>query len=253
MSAGFPCPELPEESQLCVPGEINPGCSTTTPRNSANYLMRFSRKVLSYGVASLLVLVGLTTRASAQAPLFFDGFLADNGGMPANDFNAFFLWSVTNGSVDLAGGNMPGVDDPAMGGRYVDLAGSSGTPGVFSTRAPLVFMAGTLYNLSFRYANTGGSMNQAAVTLGLQMFTVTATSPTFLNFSQNFSFISNTSANLIFQDLGIGSDDFGVGIDDVMVSQVVPEPATAALLFAGGAGLLLSGLGLRRRSESYAR
>lgn len=193
-----------------------------------------------------MALVAFATRVNAQAPLFFDGFLADNGGQPANDFNTFFLWTVTNGSVDLAGGNVLGMDDPAMGGRFVDLAGSSNDPGEFTTRTPLIFMAGVTYNLSFRYANTGGLMNQATVTLGMQVFNVSTTSSIFVGFSQNFSFGSNTSANLIFQDLGIGGDNFGVGIDDVMVSQVVPEPGTVGLLAAGSAWLLM-GLGRGKR------
>ncbi len=171
----------------------------------------------------------------AQVPLFFDGFLTDNAGAPANDFNGFIQWTVTNGSVDLVGGNVPGVDDPAMGGRFVDLAGSSNDPGEFTTKVPLIFAAGVTYNLSFVYSNTGGAMNQATATIGSQLFNIVATNANFVSFSQDFSFATMTTATLSFLDLGVGMDNFGVGIDDVQISQVVPEPGPIALLTLGGA------------------
>ena len=190
-------------------------------------------------MAFLFLLALILPTAEAQVPLFFDGFLADNAGMPANDFNTFFLWNVTDGTVDLAGGSVPGVDDPAMGGRYVDLAGSSNDPGIFTTRTPLVFAAGMLYNLSFVYSNTGGTMNQATATIGSQVFMLTATSANFVSFSQDFSFATTTMANVSFTDLGLGGDNFGVGIDTVQVSQVVPEPGFFSLLASAAvAGLM---------------
>lgn len=160
--------------------------------------------------------------ASAQATLFFDFFLFDNAGQPANDYNAFFQWDVTAGTVDLVGGNVPGSDDD-LTGRYVDLAGSAGDPGRFATRLPINFMAGVTYNLSFVYTNSGGTGNMATATIGGNVFNVTATStyPNFQTFSQNFTFAANTSASLVFQDLGVGADNFGVGIDRVRINQVV--------------------------------
>ena len=202
-------------------------------------------------LAFLFLFALILPSVEAQVPLFFDGFLADNAGMPANDFNAFFQWNVTDGTVDLVGGNVPGVDDPTMGGRFVDLAGSSNDPGIFTTRMPLVFAAGMLYNLSFVYSNTGGTMNQATATIGSQVFTVTATSANFVSFSQNFSFATTTMANLSFTDLGLGGDNFGVGIDTVQVSQVVPEPRFFSLLASAAvAGLVAWQARARRRPKA---
>lgn len=91
-------------------------------------------------------------------------------------------------------------------------------------------------------------MNQATATTGLRVFNVTATDPAFAVFNQNFSFASDTTANLTFQDLGLGADNFGVGIDRVLLTQVVPEPTSCLLLAVGGA-LLCALPALRRRSK----
>ena len=150
-------------------------------------------------------------------PVFFDGFLADNAGQPAQDFNGFFLWNVSGGTVDLVGGNVPGADPEALGGRFVDLDG--GNSGRFATKSALVFSPGVSYRLTFLYKSTDGSSNSATVNLGNKRYTVSTRSRAFQTFSQTFSFPQATSANLIFQDAS--NDGAGIGIDTV---NVLPLP-----------------------------
>lgn len=154
----------------------------------------------------------------AGAPNFFDAFLFDNGGQPANDYNAFFQWNVSGGTVDLRGGNVPGANDAAqINGRFIDLDG--GDAGRFATRVPLNFVGGRTYNLSFTYMSTDGKQNAATATIGTQTFRVNTASRSPQNFSRNFSFPLTsplTAAPLAFQDAG--NDDNGIGIDNVVVS-----------------------------------
>lgn len=104
----------------------------------------------------------------AQPPAFFDGFPADNGALPANDYQGFFLWNVTEGSVDLVSA------DALNTNRFVDLAGSAGDPGRFATRLPITFAARTIYALRFDYRSSGGPASAAASRIGDKRFIVSS-------------------------------------------------------------------------------
>jgi hypothetical protein len=170
--------------------------------------------------------VGLAS-TDLSLPIFFDAFLGDNGGVPADNFNAFFQWAVTVGSVDLVGQQVvdpsgsPLIEFDSRGGpvfgRFVDLGGSTGTPGVFTSRFSFPFLAGVIYNLSFDFVSTDGNPNTATVRIGPQVFTVSTSSPSFTRFSQNFAFVTTTIAPLVFQDAG--NDSFGIGIDNIVLSR----------------------------------
>ncbi len=156
-----------------------------------------------------------------QAPLFFDAFLFDNAGQPADNFNTFIQWDVTDGTVDLVGGNVPGATDQTNG-RFVELGGSTNDPGVFATKVAFPFAPTTVYNLRFDYKSSDGNPNSAQVTVGSQTFTVSTSSTALQTFSRNFTFGDATTAKLIFQDLG--NDNFGIGIDNVVLSTVAVQP-----------------------------
>ena len=209
-------------------------------------------------LAATLLLAALAGPAVAQQPLFFDAFLLDNGGQPAQNLpgqspttpNGFFLWNVSAGTVNLSGGSVPGVDDPSDGGRFVDLGGAAGDPGRFETKLPLTFAAGAAYTLSFRYAKAaaGGGTNAATVSIGSQAFGVSSDTTAFQTFSREFSFADATTATLAFQDLGPGGTLLaanGLGIDTVMVVPV-PEPTTALAVGA----VALAGVRRLRRGRA---
>lgn len=197
--------------------------------------------------------------------VFFDFFFSDDGGAPAEDFNNFVQWNVTGGSVDLVGGFGPGVfgappNNPF--GRYVDLGGSTGNPGMFSTRLPLDILAGATYELSFMYRSTlPGQTNFASASFGGQTFNVSSSNEAFAQFSQSFVVNSVASSTIAFQGLKSDTDNSGIGIDGVLlrivglpgggvptdpglpISGAVPEPTTWAMMLLGFAGI---GFAMRR-------
>lgn len=192
-----------------------------------------------------LATAALAGPAAAQVPAFFDDFLFDNGGQPREnirgqsqgDATGFFQWTVVDGTVDLVGGNIPGVGPEALGGRYVDLGGSSNDPGRFET-LPITLTGVLTYNLSFLYKSADGSANSASVTIAGQTFNVSTSSTEFQTFSRDLTVDpSLSSTSIAFQDLGSTSD--GIGIDRVqLLPAAVPEPATMAALGLGVFGFL---------------
>ncbi|MES2753339.1 MAG: PEPxxWA-CTERM sorting domain-containing protein, partial [Pseudomonadota bacterium] len=165
-------------------------------------------------------------------------------------------WDVTGGSVDLVGGNIPGVlgAPPDMpDGRYVDLGGSTGNPGRFETRLAYPVTAGTSYNLTFDYRSTGGDLNAAQAFVGDQVFSVSRADPTFTRFSQDFIFSdqfiasSGGMARIAFQGAEGDLDGSGIGIDGVLFGPnlvaAVPEPGSWAMMIIGFG---LAGGALRR-------
>ena len=177
--------------------------------------------------------------------VFFDYFLFDNAGQPANGFGSpalplqqFLLWTVTDGTTDLVGGNVVGIDDLADGGRYVDLGGSTNDPGRMQTRSSFPFSSALTYELFFEYRSTDGSPASAEAEVAGRTFTVSTSSTAFQQFSVFFSVDAPVTTPLLstiaFQDLG--NDNSGIGIDAVLLN-IVPEPASLGLL-AGGVFLL---------------
>lgn len=171
---------------------------------------------------ALVAFATLTTAASAQS-VFFDGFLADNGARPARDYNGFFLWNVTNGSVNLMGNNLGGPDP--VGGRYVNLAGSQGDPGRFATRTPIAFLANQVYVLTFDAASVDGKTNVASIQLGNITKRITVTEKKFNQVRFAFRFQENTSTSLVFFGL---EGKAQVGIDNVLI-EPLPRSSRAVV------------------------
>lgn len=170
---------------------------------------------------AFIALAGTATVASAQAPLFFDGFLTDNLAQPAQNFRGFYLWNVTDGTVDLLGNNLLG--NAPIGGRFVNLGGSTGNPGRFSTRLPIVFLPGVKYNISFEYASANGEYNRASLTIGSRVFRVAAQSKALRTYTTTVQFSLPTTASLVFQ----GEESRGhIAIDNVLVTPEIQLPNT---------------------------
>lgn len=156
---------------------------------------------------------------------FFDFFIFDNAGIPQDDFDLFFQWEVTGGSVDLVGGVGPGVigaPPNQPNGRFVDLGGSTGDPGRFETRLAQMVTPGT-FNLSFDYRSTGGDPNSATASVGRFLTTTVASDQTtFRRFSGNFAVDAIDMVRIAFQGLESDTDDSGIGIDGVLFGPVLP-------------------------------
>lgn len=182
---------------------------------------------------------GQTHSNDVLAAPFFDSFLFDNAGQPDEDFNTYLLWTVSDGSTDLVGGNIPGTNDPVLG-RFVDLGGSTGNPGHMQTRLTQILLPGQTYNLSFDYRATaaGAGMQTGSAILGNRVFTVSSDSTTLRNFSTDVAFDTLTIVPLEFQGLETDTDNSGLGIDRVQLQAVVPEPTSLALLGLSGLSLL---------------
>lgn len=196
--------------------------------------------------AALVCTPAAQAQTLVEVPLFFDDFLADNGGLAKDNFRLFNLWNVTRGSVDLVGPNITDVTDDPVFGRFVDLAGSTKNPGSFITRVPLPFLAGATYRLSFRYKSTDGKPATARATIASRVYTVTTSSTEFQQFTQTFVFGVQRLARLSFQNVEGDKDNSGIGLDTVMVTQVVSFPTTDVSIF-GGLGPVSVGVGVSRQ------
>ena len=210
-------------------------------------------------VALLILSTVALAAPSGAATIFYETFDAEVGtghgsGGSGIDYTGFASWTVSSGTVDLIA-----HDDfaPASGeiacyggsGKCVDLDGTN--DGGVLTSVSLLLQPGT-YELSYHLSGVASSFSQsgsnasntvnASITGGLFFESVVrAKGDPYGVFGGQFTVLSATSVQIVFEDLG--ADSFGAMLDEVRLAQV-PEPGTAWLV-AGG----LLGLGLRRRRD----
>ena len=158
--------------------------------------------------------------------------------------NTISPWVVGLTGVDLADVNNGFVVGPAFEGtQYIDLDGS---PGPGQLTQAFATTPGLIYAVTFAYANnyfnqpTGAS---ATVRLfdGLgdrlnQSISHTTSASGNLDwtvFNGQFTAVQSTTS-IEFTSLSVGSSQGGILLDGVAV-QIVPEPASAALLLLGAA------------------
>jgi hypothetical protein len=171
--------------------------------------------------------------------------------------NSLRLWSA---GVGGNGGLSGTITASPNGGNFLAADSMYQNPGYILQQTVTGLIAGSTYNISFWQAAgqqtgfTGNTTDTWSVKLG----STTKVAPTMSNPSQNFtnwtqvslSFLADSSS-MVMQFLLSGTSPFGnqqppfALLDGIAISQTttVPEPATAALLLAGVAGLA----GLRRR------
>lgn len=142
-------------------------------------------------------------------------------------------WIVTQGNIDVVRNEWPAFD----GAQSIDLVGFvlGGLKQTFAT------MPGSLYHLSFEYANNpsnGGGTAQIDLTGQSTLFSDTIAhyssggpyNMDWLNYSADFVADSNATT-LLFKAL-TQSNSGGILIDGVSVVAIVPEPAPIVLALA---------------------
>jgi hypothetical protein len=198
---------------------------------------------------SAVATLGLFAAAPGGARAdFVDSFDAENGGNPAFNHAGLANFDITAGSVDLIGN---GVFDVYPGnGLYLDLNGTTGTSGTITSRA--TFGPGA-YRLAFALGNNAavGGPNSVTVTLGAYSETFTRVGRVDLEWITR-PIVLDSSGRLTFSTPARDGDYSGIVIDDVRLvrSAGVPEPASLAMLGAGGLGLL--GYARRRKVRATA-
>jgi hypothetical protein len=178
-------------------------------------------------VAAVAALTIVTFSEANAAPVFSDNF---NSYSPSLNWVPPANWAVTSGSVDLIGANS-GFDFFPGNGGYVDLDGSTGSPGTLQTISS--FAPGN-YTLTFDLggnARNDGSKT-TVITLGSFATSITlASADPYQLFSFNFL---TTGGQLSFADFAGGNNNIGNILDNVSLSTAaVPESSTWAMMILG--------------------
>jgi hypothetical protein len=193
---------------------------------------------------AVAVVATLTTVAFSDAnaaPVFSDNF---NSYSPALNWTPPANWAVISGSVDLIGNNS-GFDFFPGNGGYVDLDGSTGTPGTLQTVPS--FAAGN-YTLTFDLGGNARNDGSKTTVITLGSFTTSitlASANPYQLYTLNFL---TTGGQLSFADLAGGNDNIGNILDNVSLSAAVPEPSTWAMMILGFLGLGF--LAYRRKNQT---
>ena len=191
----------------------------------------------------LAAAAAMVLSAGAQAAnVYMDDF---DGNTPTQSMTPAGWW-VSGGTVDVIG---PGFYDLLPGnGSYIDLDGSTGSPGLLSTL--VAGSAAGVYTVSFDLAGSQrGTTETVVVTFGSASQTfVLGSGDAFSTFTMTTTAWSGP-LTLSFQD-NVNTDNIGALLDNVSVDLApVPEPAMGALLMAGLGALALAA---RRRKAGRA-
>lgn len=219
-------------------------------------------------LTAVTLLAGAT---SAQAVvLFSQDFDALAVGVPAASVPGF---TIAPGTVDVVQSGTYSIDCVGNTGKCLDLAGTPG-PGTI-TSTPIAFLADRYIKISFDVS--GNQRNEQTDTFsfaaildgvtdsfgnaisGPDLFTMSgfATAITgdiynesivgtrdFITYSGFFNSATAGTLQLRFTGTAGGNKNIGPIIDNILVTQSVPEPASWAMLIAGFG---LTGAAMRRR------
>jgi hypothetical protein len=188
--------------------------------------------VIAAGATALCIGATMTPAQAANITSLSDNFNTENLGVGQLNYTGFANWNVLGGgTVDLVGS--PGFFEFYPGnGLYVDLDGTSGNAGTFTTKS--LFDPGQ-YQLSFKLGGSArGTSESVTVSFGTftELFTRASSDP--LNTVTRLVTLSSPGA-LSFKNAG--GDNIGAILDDVNVKPI-PTPALLPGLIGLGVGLL---------------
>lgn len=191
-------------------------------------------------LAAVLLIVLCAPVVGVAQVVFQDDFNAENGGVAALNYSGFANWTVSDGFVDLIGNTF--FDIYPGNGLYVDLEGSNQNAGTLTST--LISVTPGTYSLEFDLGINGGFGNdQMTVSLGAaysEVFDATdAGVANFASIQRSILIASADDLSLVFDHLG--ADDFGLVIDNVSLTRLVPEPSCMALVALGLIGLRVAG------------
>jgi len=198
---------------------------------------------------ALAATLGLAAATASSAAVVLQDDFNYGASDALNAANSVFggNWVTTDGTVDYlaAGGSYGGLCQGT--GGCIDLDGSTGNAGVFSTTAS--FAVGT-YTLSVQLLGSGrGSAESVTITLG-SWTTTLAGILSGANAVHSFGFSTTTAGALSFANAGgdnIGAVLTGVTLEAAdALPPAVPLPAAGVLLLGALGGLA----GLRRRNRA---
>ena len=179
-----------------------------------------------WAVAVVATLTAAGFSDAKASPLFSDNF---NSYSPSLNWVPPANWAVPSGSVDLIGANS-GFDFFPGNGGYVDLDGSTGTPGTLQTVSS--FAAGN-YTLAFDLGGNARNDGSKTTVITLGSFTTLitlASADPYQLYTLNFS---TTGGPLSFADIAGGNNNIGNILDNVSLLAAVPEPATWTMMILG--------------------
>jgi len=186
-------------------------------------------------VKTLVAAAVLVGAGASHAAVFSDNF--DTYAVDQLNWVAQGGWTVAGGTVDIIGAGGGWDFFAGVGGKFVDLDGSSVQPGTMSHDVALT--GGVAYIASFDLAGSQragyDSGNTVAVAFGgaSQNFTLATFDP-FQTFS--LSFTPTTTGIYALSFFNQGRDNVGALLDDVQIA-AVPEPESVALMLTGLAAL----------------
>lgn len=193
---------------------------------------------------SAAVLAATLSGAAYAAPVFSDSFnYGSNLALNAQDSLFAGNWATTDGTVDYLSPPPAQFSELCRGtAGCIDLDGSTGNAGVFSTVQS--FAAGW-YSLAIELFGNGRSAAADDVTITLGSWTTTL-SNILSGADASGTFIFSTTGGVL-SFANAGGDNQGAILSSVSLA-AVPVPAAGLMLMAG-----LAGLGaLRRRKTTLA-
>jgi hypothetical protein len=208
------------------------------------------------------MLLALAASVALAAPahatiIFSDGFEGETATTSELNYNSFQNWDVTDGTVDLIREPNNFVIACSEGSFCVDLNGSTGDPGIFSTKQTFTFNANDLITVKFDVSGSQRSGLDGVVVALLPDDPSGTVLANYFELTFNDGFFEGKLGPAAL-DAGVGyklafagndpdPDNIGLVIDNVSLDvSAVPEPASWAMMIAGF-GLVGGALRTRRR------